>query len=153
MTSHARYWAIPLRVIVGYGFMAHGYAKLSRGAGQFAAVLHALGVPMPDLAAWLTIGIELAGGAAILAGALLPLVTVPLAAVLVVAVVTVHLPYGFSSIKLQAVSEMGPTFGPPGYETALLYLAALAALVMGGPGPFALGNRIGNEAPPAGMEK
>jgi hypothetical protein len=26
-------WAlIPLRLIVGYGFMAHGFAKLSRGA-------------------------------------------------------------------------------------------------------------------------
>jgi hypothetical protein len=52
--------------------------------------------------------------------------------------VTVHIPYGFSSIKLQSVTAAGPQFGPPGYETDLLYLAALAALVMGGTGPFAL---------------
>ena len=53
---------------------------------------------------------------------------------------TVHLPYGFSSIKLLAVTRAGAQFGPPGYETALLYLACLAALVLGGPGPLAIDN-------------
>jgi putative oxidoreductase len=28
----------------------------------------------------------------------------------------VHLPYGFSSIKLIAVGATGAQFGPPGYE-------------------------------------
>jgi putative oxidoreductase len=59
-------------------------------------------------------------------------------AVLLVAAVTVHLPYGFSSIKLQSVTSDGPQFGKPGYETDLLYLACLATLVLGGPGPFAV---------------
>jgi uncharacterized membrane protein YphA (DoxX/SURF4 family) len=54
------------------------------------------------------------------------------AAILLVAIFTVHLPYGFSSIKLQAVTAAGPQFGPPGFETDLLYLACLAALVLGG---------------------
>ena len=58
--------------------------------------------------------------------------------VLLVATFSVHLPYGFSSIKLLAVTAAGPTFGPPGYEVNLLYIACLAALVMGGSGPFAL---------------
>src|SRR6516164_3912119 len=41
-------WApIPLRLIVGYGFMVHGFAKLSRGPEAFAAVLHTMGVPAP----------------------------------------------------------------------------------------------------------
>ena len=48
-----------------------------------------------------------------------------------------HLPYGFSSIKLREVTSAGPQFGPPGYETNLLYIAALATLVLGGSGPFA----------------
>jgi putative oxidoreductase len=61
-----------------------------------------------------------------------------MAAVLIVAIVTVHLPNGFSSIKLEAITSTGPQFGQPGYETDLLYLAGLAALVIGGPGPFAL---------------
>jgi putative oxidoreductase len=59
-------------------------------------------------------------------------------AVLLVAIFTVHLPSGFSSIKLQSVTAAGAHFGQPGYETDLLYLAALVALVLGGSGPFAL---------------
>jgi len=59
-----------------------------------------------------------------------------------VAMVTVHLPYGFSSIKLQAVTAVGAQFGPPGYEVDLLYLACLAALVLGGPGPLTIDGLI-----------
>jgi putative oxidoreductase len=55
---------------------------------------------------------------------------------------TVHLPYGFSSIKLQAVTASGAQFGPPGYEVDLLYLACLAALVLGGSGPLAIGGSL-----------
>jgi len=47
-------------------------------------------------------------------------------------------PYGFSSIKLQAVTAAGAQFGPPGFETDLLYLACLAALVLGGSGPLSI---------------
>lgn len=132
-------WAIvPLRLIIGYGFMAHGYAKLSRGPDAFAAVLHAMGVPEPLLMSWLTILIELIGGLAVFLGGFVSLAAIPMAAVLVVAILTVHLPYGFSSIKLVAVTEAGARFGPPGYETAVLYLAGLVALVLGGTGPLAV---------------
>jgi putative oxidoreductase len=64
------------------------------------------------------------------------------AALLLVAIFTVHLPYGFSSIKLMAVTAAGAQFGPPGYETNLLYLACLAALVLGGSGPLAIDDVI-----------
>jgi putative oxidoreductase len=133
-----RWSALPLRLIVGYGFMAHGYAKVMNGPEHFAASLQALGVPAPSLMSWLTIGIELLGGLAVLVGAWIPVFSVPMAAIMLVAMLTVHLPYGFSSIKLRAVTAAGPQFGPPGYEVNLLYLAALAALVLGGPGPLAL---------------
>src|SRR3954469_12850861 len=133
-----RQWAaLPLRLIVGYGFIAHGYAKVMNGPDRFAASLHGLGVPASHAMAWVTILCELLGGLAGLVGSWLPLGSVPLAAILVVAAITVHLPYGFSSIKLREVTSAGPQFGPPGYETNLLYLAALATLVVGGAGPFA----------------
>ncbi|MEP6619434.1 MAG: DoxX family protein [bacterium] len=132
------WFAIPLRMIIGYGFMAHGYAKILRGPEIFAGVLHALGVPSPGLMAWATIAIELVCGFAVLVGAFIPLVSIPMAVVLIVAIVTVHLPYGFSAIKLQSVDAAGAHFGQPGYETGLLYLAGLAALVLGGSGPYAL---------------
>jgi putative oxidoreductase len=31
--------ALPLRLIVGFGFMQHGFAKLARGADAFPAIL------------------------------------------------------------------------------------------------------------------
>ena len=40
-----RWAALPLRLIVGYGFMEHGYAKLIHGPERFAGILHALAVP------------------------------------------------------------------------------------------------------------
>jgi len=135
VSTRRRWSAIPLRLIVGYGFIAHGYARVANGPDHFAASLQALGVPAPHVMALATIGFELLGGLAVL---LLPLISLPLAVILVVAVITVHLPYGFSSIKLRAVTPAGPEFGPPGYETDLLYLAALATLVLGGPGPLSM---------------
>lgn len=137
-SNSERWTAIPLRLIVGYGFMEHGYAKLIHGFEHFAGILHALAVPAPELVAWLTILTELIGGGAVLVGAFIPLVSIPMAAVLLSAMFTVHLPYGFSSIKLQAITAAGAQFGPPGYEVDLLYLACLAALVLGGSGPFAI---------------
>jgi len=134
----ARWAPIPLRLIVGFGFIQHGFAKLSRGPDAFAAILHALGVPAPHLMAWVSILTELLGGLAVLAGAFVTLASIPMAILLLVAVFTVHLPNGFSSIKLIAVTAAGPQFGPVGYEVDRLYLACLAALVLGGAGPFAL---------------
>ena len=134
----ARWAPVPLRLIVGYGFMEHGFAKLARGPEAFATILHAIGVPAPHLMAWSTILIEVLGGLAVILGAFVTLVSVPLAVVLLVAIFTVHLPYGFSSIKLMAVTAAGAQFGPPGYETDVLYLACLAALVLGGSGPLAV---------------
>ena len=129
---------LPLRLIVGYGFMVHGFAKLSRGPETFAVVLHTIGIPMPLLLAWLTTLVELIGGFAILIGAFIPIVSPPMAVVLLTALVTIHLPYGFFSVKLVEVTETGTKFGSVGYEIILLYLASLAALVVGGAGPLSI---------------
>jgi len=134
----ARWAPVPLRLIVGYGFMAHGYAKLASGPERFISILHALSVPSPTLMGWLTIGMEILGGAAVLLGAFVPFMAVPMTAIMIVASLSVHLPYGFSSIKLKSVTADGPQFGPPGYETPLLYMACMAALVLGGSGPLAV---------------
>jgi putative oxidoreductase len=40
------------------------------------------------------------------------------------------------------VTKNGAQFGPPGYETGLLYIACLAALVIGGAGPFSIDDVI-----------
>ncbi|MCH8686505.1 DoxX family protein [Pedomonas mirosovicensis] len=133
------HWApIPLRLLVGYGFFAHGLAKLEKGPENFVRIVDAIGTPMPHMMAWLTILIELLGGVAVLAGAFVGLASIPMAAVLLVAMFTVHIQFGFTSIKLMAVTSAGPQFGPPGMEADLLYLACLAALVLIGSGPFSV---------------
>ena len=132
------YAAIPLRLIVGYGFLAHGLAKWSRGPEAFAGILQATGVPMAHVMAWVTIATELVAGVAFLAGAFVPLVSIPALILLLVAILTVHLPYGFSSIKLLSVNEGRAQFGPPGYECDLLYIACIVALVLMGPTPWSV---------------
>ena len=134
----ARWAPIPLRLIVGFGFMEHGFAKLSKGPEAFAGILQALAVPAPHFMAWATIVTELLGGLAVLLGAFVSIISLPLAMLLLVAIFTVHLPYGFISIKLMSVLSGLPQFGPPGYECDLLYLACLVALVLGGSGPMAI---------------
>jgi putative oxidoreductase len=132
----ANYAALPLRLIVGYGFLAHGVAKWSKGPAVFADILHAAGVPASQLMAWATIGIEILSGIAILIGAFVSLVSIPAIILLAVAIVTVHLPYGFSSIKLIGFSNGRAQFGPPGYECDLLYIACIVTLVLSGPSPW-----------------
>jgi putative oxidoreductase len=134
-----RQWApLPLRLIVGYGFVAHGYAKFSRGPDTFAVVLDTIGTPIPLVLAWLTTLVEMICGLAVLIGAFVPMASVPMAVVLVTAMFTIHLPYGFFSVKLVEVTASGTKFGSVGYEIILLYLASLATLVLGGAGPFSI---------------
>jgi putative oxidoreductase len=134
----ARYAMLPLRLVVGYGFLAHGLAKWSKGPAAFASILRAVGVPAPQLMAWATILVEILGGAAILLGAFVALVSVPAIVLLAVAVFTVHLPYGFSSIKMVSFVGGRAQFGPPGYECDLLYIVATLMLALSAPSPWSI---------------
>ena len=142
----ARWAPMPLRLIVGYGFVEHGFSKLLRGPDAFATTLQAIGVPGPHFMAWFNMSVELLGGLAVILGALVVLVSVPMADGALDGYLSVHLPYGFLSINLITVTAAGARFGPPGYETDPLYLACLAALVVGGPGPLAIDNLIGKRS-------
>ena len=77
-------------------------------------------------------------GVAVLVGASVSLVSIPGVILLAVAIFTVHLPYGFSSIKLIGVENGRAQFGPPGYECDLLYIACMVALVFLGPSPWSV---------------
>jgi putative oxidoreductase len=127
------YALVPLRLIVGYGFMAHGIAKWSRGPASFSRLLDQIGVPMPLATAWLVTLLEVFGGFAILIGLFVSLASVPLIASTVVAMFTVQIRYGFSSVNTIGLTDSGPVFGPPGYEINLLYIASLLALGLCGP--------------------
>ena len=132
-------WALlPLRLIVGYGFFAHGLAKWHRGPEKFAKLLALIGVPQPAATAWVVTGAELLGGVAIMVGVFVVLASIPLAVSMVVAMFSIHVHYGFSAINTTGLTATGPVFGPPGYEINLLYLAALIALACTGPGAFSV---------------
>src|SRR5262249_44944574 len=134
-----RQWApLPLRLMIGYGFLAHGWAKLSRGPSGFAGLLEQIGAPLPEATAWVSTLIEILGGLAILAGALVAAVSIPLIVMMLVAMFAVHLRYGFSAINTIRLTADGPQFGPPGYEVNLLYIAGLLALILGGAGPLSI---------------
>ena len=145
-SRHAQWAPLLLRGITGFGFMAHGLAKLNRGPDNFTHILTALGAPFPALLSWATILLEIFGGAAFILGALITLVGIPSLVVLLVAIFTVHLPNGFSSIKLQSVDAMGAHFGQPGYETDLLYVACILALMLCGAGPLSIDGLIARYA-------
>ena len=134
-----RQWApLPLRLVIGYGLVAHGWAKLSRGPEGFAKLLEQIHAPLPEVTAWVSTLVEILGGLAILAGAFVAAVSVPLIVMMLVAMFTVHLRHGFSAINTIGLTADGPQFGPPGYEVNLLYIAGLLALILGGAGPFSI---------------
>jgi len=132
-----RWWAIvPLRLIVGYGFIAHGLAKWSAGPAKFGKLLEVIGTPAPGLAAWTVMLLEIFGGLAIVAGLFVEFVSIPLIISMLVAMFTIHIHYGYSSVHTIGLTATGPVFGPPGYEISLLYVGALIALALVGSGPF-----------------
>ena len=134
-----RSWAlVPLRVIVGVGFLAHGLAKWHRGPEKFAKLLQLIGTPSPLATAWLVTGLEVLGGIAIIIGAFVLLASIPLFMSMVVAMLTIHVHYGFSAVNTVGLTATGPVFGPPGYEINLLYMCALAALALVGPGALSV---------------
>lgn len=136
---HRDGWGLlPLRVAIGFGFAAHGWAKLARGPEHFAEIVAALGLPAPCVAAWVTSLLELLGGVALMLGAAVVPLSVPLGAVMLTAMVGVHLRYGFSSVRLLHLDAAGAQFGPVGYELHVLYLAGLVSLALCGAGPLSV---------------
>jgi putative oxidoreductase len=127
-----------LRSIIGFGYMAHGWAKLSRGPAGFEKLLIYTGVPFPHFTSWLVPFIELFGGFVILLGAFVTVVSIPLIITQLVAMFTVQIKYGFSSVNTIGLTPNGPVFGPPGFEINLLYIAGLISLLLTGAGTFSI---------------
>lgn len=118
--------------------MVHGWAKWNRGPATFGKLLQFLGVPLPDFAAWIVTLLELIGGFALIIGAFVTIISIPLIISMLVAMFTVNLRYGFSAIKTIGLNESGPIFGPPGYEINLLYIAGLLILMVAGASPWSV---------------
>jgi putative oxidoreductase len=138
----SRWTSLPLRLLVGGGFMVHGFLKLGRGVEVFAAALAGLHIPAPDFMAWCTVLVEIVAGAAVFVGAFVSSMSVAMTIVLLVAIVKVHWQFGFSSIKFLAVTADGLQFGKPGVECDLLYVGAIIAMWIAGPDPWSIDHWI-----------
>ena len=144
-----RYAPLFLRLIIGFGFMAHGWAKIARGTGGFEKLLMQTGVPFAHLNATIAPYIELLGGAAIFTGTFVTVAAIPLIVVMLVAMFTIQIHYGFSSVNTIGLTPQGPKFGPPGYEINLLYIAGLISLMLTGAGIFSVDSLRKGKTTPA----
>jgi putative oxidoreductase len=61
-------WALVGRVLVGWLFFINAWPRVTGGTAGFAKYLASLGVPAPELMAWVATFIEVIGGAALILG-------------------------------------------------------------------------------------
>ena len=146
MKFPSRWTMVPLRLVMGVGFLVHGLAKWNRGPAKFGLLLQQARVPFPFQTAWLVTSLEVLGGAALIAGFLVMLVSVPLLVSMLVAIVTIQGRFGFSSVNTIGLAPSGPLFGPPGYEINLLYIAGLAALAFSEPTALSVDRLFGRRS-------
>jgi putative oxidoreductase len=130
---HTDWGVAVLRVIVGFTFFMHGWQKLFQfGLPGVTNAFTQMGVPLPGVTAPLVSVLELVGGALLILGLLTRPAAILLAIDMLVATLLVHLPAGF--------------FLPNGVAFVLLLLAGAVALVLTGPGAFAVDRIIAGSA-------
>ncbi|MCX8102855.1 MAG: DoxX family protein [Candidatus Bipolaricaulota bacterium] len=125
---------IPLRLAVGIIFAAHGWQKFAGGLDRVAGFFSNIGIPLPEVSAFVVAFVELIGGIGLIVGVFTRYWALLLSIIMIVAIFTV---------KLQA-GLLG-TQGRPGYELDLALLAGCLALLLTGPGPVSLERAIFNK--------
>lgn len=138
---------LPLRLVLGIGFIVHGWDKIADGTQGFQGMLGMIGIPGGAVTAWLVALLEFLGGIALIVGAFVTIVSVLLIINMLVALFTVHLPHGFSFLNIIGMGPEGPVFGMPGYEVNLLYIAGLLALIFSGAGVYSVDRIRAGRAP------
>jgi putative oxidoreductase len=131
-----------LRIVVGGLFAAHGAQKLfgsfgGHGIGGTGQFFEALGLRPGQRHATLAGWSEFGGGMLLVLGLLTPLGAAAIIGVMVVAVLTVHLPKGWQNTE-------------GGYEYNVVLATAAFALAAAGPGGWSLDSAFGLDAAGAG---
>lgn len=120
------YAPLPLRLGLGIILLVHGAQKVFvLGPGKVAGYFGSLGLEPASFLALVVTLLEFGGGICLLLGLLTRLVGVLFAIEMVVAIWKVHAAKGFY-------------VGQGGYEFPLLLIAGSLALVLAGPGRFAV---------------
>ncbi len=119
------------RLAVAYGFYEPAKMKWSN-IGSIAEWFGSMGIPFPTLNAYMAASTEATGVVLLTLGLLTRLISLPLIVVMIVAIITVHLPHGFSA-------------GDNGFEIPLYYMLFLFIFVANGAGKFSLDRLIFGE--------
>jgi putative oxidoreductase len=112
------------RLVLAYGFYGPAMRKWS-DIDAIAVWFGTLGIPLPTLNAYMAATTELSGVVLLTLGFFTRLISLPLIVVMIVAIVTVHLPHGFAA-------------GDNGFEIPLYYMLFLAIFASFGAGKFSL---------------
>ena len=119
------------RVAVAYGFYEPAMQKWS-DIDSAATWFGSIGIPLPTLNAYMAATTEIVGVVLLTLGRFTRLISIPLMVVMVVAIVTVHLPNGFSA-------------GENGFEIPLYYMLFLGIFASFGAGKFSLDHLLFGE--------
>ncbi|MGC9351559.1 MAG: DoxX family protein [Sulfurovum sp.] len=112
------------RVVLAYGFYGPAMRKWA-DIDAIAVWFGTLGIPFPTLNAYMAATTELLGVVLLTLGLFTRLISLPLIVVMIVAIVTVHLPHGFAA-------------GDNGFEIPVYYMLFLAIFASFGAGRFSL---------------
>lgn len=129
--KYMRWSPVFMRLAFGMVFVVAGAGKLfawgpkATGIEGFAGFLASLGVPMPELFAWIVAFVEFFGGLAILLGLFTRYAAALVAVDMAAATWLVHVPNGF-------VATQG------GFEFTLVLMLVSIALMLSGPGALSL---------------
>lgn len=127
-------WApVPLRLALGIGMIQAGYPKLFIPAGRanIAHLLAELGIPLPKIMGWVVGLIEVLGGLGIFLGALI-IIAAGVNALSIVTLLLLSWARGGMPQPLPA----GDPF--PDFTLAVLILAGMLTLLLGGAGVYSL---------------
>jgi putative oxidoreductase len=119
------------RLAVAYGFYEPAMMKWA-DIGAIAEWFGSMGMPFPTLNAYMAATTEIVGVVLLTLGLFTRLISIPLMVVMVVAIVTVHLPHGFSA-------------GENGFEIPLYYMLFLALFASLGAGKLSLDHLLFGE--------
>jgi len=112
------------RLAVAYGFYEPAMMKWA-DIDAIAEWFGSMGMPFPTINAYMAATTEITGVVLLALGLFTRLISIPLMVVMVVAIITVHLPHGFSA-------------GNNGFEIPLYYMLFLALFASFGAGKLSL---------------
>ena len=116
------------RLTIAYGFYEPAMMKW-KDIGSVAEWFGSMGIPFPTLNAYMAASTEAVGVVLLTLGLLTRAISIPLIIVMIVAIITVHLPHGFSA-------------GDNGFEIPFYYMLFLLTFLSHGAGKFSLDRLI-----------